>query len=130
MDTPQIMAAIAARTRSIPGIVGASYPADNYVRESPWAMVRQALRIPEIREKARYGAQIVTAPIEIVLLVVSSEDAPRDAARLDPLISPVLDAFDVSLTGGAAIRTLPGLEETEDAKLLQVWNEARVERGA
>src|SRR5690606_21465589 len=111
-DTPDVMWAIAQRLqedRTRFGIAGASYPALDHVPESPWAMVRQSLRIPAFYEKARFGKQIVSAPIEVVLLVVSSEENQRDAARLDPLITPVLDAFDVSLTGGAAIKTLPAL---------------------
>jgi hypothetical protein len=131
-DIPDIMRAVALRLhrdRARLTLEGANYPPRNDVPSSPWAMVRQSLRIPAIYEKARYGRQEVSVPIDIVVLVTAEQDNQRDAARLDPVISPILDTFDVSRTGGAAIRTLPDLQETDTAKLRQIWNQARVERG-
>lgn len=123
-----LMDAIAARLRDLPGLPGASYPADNQLPASPWIMVRQADE-PTRYEKQRFGAQLVTAYIDVVILVASSRETPRDQARLDGLPEIVLDAFDMSLTGGTAAELVPALVETPGDDLRRLWTEAAVERG-
>lgn len=126
MDTPDLMAAIASRVATIAGIEGASYPALNYVPRSPWAMIRQSMTIPTTYEKRRMGQQVVFPAIDVVLLVMSDETRPGDAARIDGLIAPVLDLFDANAVGGNVNYALPGL----DGEVDRVWNVANVQRVA
>lgn len=126
MDTPDLMAAIASRVATIPGIAGASYPALNHVPSSPWAMIRQSMTIPTTYEKARLGQQVVLPAIDVVILVKSDEKRPGDAARIDRLIVPVLDLFDANDAGGNVNNVLTALDGTVD----RIWNVANVRRVA
>jgi hypothetical protein len=121
MDTADLMEAIAGKVSTIPGLAGASYPALNYVPESPWAMVRESAYGQTVYDKRRAGEQVVSASIDVVLLVTSSEKRPGDAAKLDRYIAPVLDLFDENLVGH-----ISNAVDLPDVK--RVWKEARVRR--
>lgn len=124
---PLVMAAIADRLGGIPGLVaGASYPPENHVPASPWIMVRQGDE-PALVEK-RPGRSLVTAYVDVLVLVASSEDTPRDQARLDGIPEVILDAFDASLTGGSAEELVPSLETPSGAVLNRLWTDATISR--
>lgn len=122
-----LMAAVADRLNEMPELAGASYPPLDHVPESPWAMVRQADE-PTTYAKRRFGAQEATVYLDVILLVASSRETPRDQARLDGLPERVLDVFDASLTGGSAAELVPSLVPPPGADLHRLWNEAQVSR--
>lgn len=128
MNTGELLTAIAGRIERDKvrlGLQGVSYPALNTVPASPWAMVRTSPVAPSSIEKARAGLQIVRPRIDIVLLVVSDNSRPADAARLDGLIEPILDMFDANANGGNVNHAFTGLlSESVD----QIWHEAFIRR--
>lgn len=128
MDVPDLMAALATQIARIPGLNGrAYYPARVLVEKSPTVMIRQSNEQPTTYEKARLGLQVVRASIDVVILVAPTEnnDRPRDEAKIDTLISPILDLFDASASGGSVNDRLPGLDGHVDA----VWHTATIKRG-
>jgi len=125
MDIPALMQAIAERIAQIPDLPGASYPALNAVPKSPWAMVRQSPQQPTRYTKGRAGVQVVLPMIEVVLLIESQLDKPREEARLDPLIAQVLDALSLGPDGKAYDDLLPNLPGHVD----RIWSDATVQRG-
>lgn len=97
MNPSDLLTAIAAKVNTIPGLTGgAHYPALNVVERSPTAMIRLSPLQPTMPENARFGQQVWTIYVDVMLLVDSNETRPGDAARLDPLIPKVLDLFDPS----------------------------------
>lgn len=119
------IAAVIERNRVALGLEGVSYPVINHVPASPWAMVRQSTVQPYFVEKRRAGLQVVSLPVDLVLLVASSEQRPGDAARLDRVIEPVLDLFDANANGGDVNHAFTGvLAESVD----RIWQQARVRR--
>lgn len=130
MDIGDLMEAIADRIdakKTSLGLQGVSYPSENHVAKSPWLMVRQSLTAPTQVAKQRAGLQVVNPAIDLVALVVSSENRPGDAARLDGLVHPLLDLFDANANGGNVNYAFTGLL-TENVD--RVWNEAMVRRAA
>ena len=125
---PLVMAAIADRLQGIGGFsAGVSYPPENHVPASPWIMVRQADEPAQVEK--RPGRSLVTAYVDVVALVASSEETPRDQARLDGIPEIILDAFDMSLTGGSAAELVPSLIVPSGAVLNRLWTDATVTRG-
>lgn len=121
MDTLELMRAIADRidaNKEALKIEGVSYPPINTVPKSPWAMVRTSQAIPSTVEKARLGQQVWLPAIDVVVLVRSDVKRPADAARLDAVLTPLLDLFDASHEGGAMNTLMPGLSGHVD----RVWN--------
>lgn len=125
MDIPDVMASIATRIAQIPTLPGASYPALDRVPQSPWAMVRQSPQQPTRYVKARAGKVQVLPMIEVVLLIVSDLNKPREEARLDPLIGQVLDALSLGPDGDSYGVLMPDLPDHLD----RVWDDATVQRG-
>lgn len=128
MDVPDLMTEIAAQIARIPGIEGrAYYPGPDKLEHSPTIVVRQSNERPTTYSKARLGLQVVTASVEVMVLVEKVEDGekPRDEAKIDTLIAPILDLFDVSAEGGSVNARLPGLSGHVD----RLWHDATVKRG-
>lgn len=126
MDTPQIMAAIAARIAEIPGVAGASYPSLNSIPASPWVMVLDGSQAgPSVYQRSMDG-QEVRAQVTIRILVKSHKDRPREASKIDSLVAPILDALDPRQYGGVANAVLTDL----DGHLDRIWDTATVVRGS
>lgn len=125
MDTLELMRAIADRidaNKEALKIEGVSYPPINTVPKSPWAMVRTSQAIPSTVEKARLGQQVWLPAIDVVVLVRSDVKRPADAARLDAVLTPLLDLFDASNADGATNTLFPGLDGHVD----RVWDAANI----
>lgn len=126
MDTPDVLAAVAKRIndhKAALGLAGVSYPQDNTVPASPWVMIRQSRTLPTTYTK-RSALQMVQLNIEVIVLVVSQEETPREEARLDALVDPILDLFDANATGGNINHAFPDLLEPVD----RIWDAATVIR--
>lgn len=123
MDVPDLMAAYAGRVRLLPALAGVSYPVENRVPASPWAMVKQSDQRPTEYEK-QAGRQLVRAFIDIVVLVESQEETPREQTKIDTLVTPILDLFDANAVGGNINNAFPDLPEPID----RVWLNATVQR--
>lgn len=116
----RILHTVALTVDDLPGLTGgAHYPARNVVERSPVAMIRQSLLFPTVVDMARFGHAIWFPMIDVVLLVAGTDKEPQQAARLDPLIPAVLDAFDPS-------RTEVPLQDVVN----RWWKEPRIRRGA
>jgi hypothetical protein len=129
MDVPELMAAMATQLAQLPGIGGrAYYPPPNRIVHSPTIVIRQSNERPTTYEKARAGQQVVLANIDVTILVekVNDREKPRDEAKIDALISPALDLFDMSDVGGSVNVRLPGLDGHVD----RIWHTATVQRGS
>lgn len=124
MDTPDLLDAVVTRLGLLADLAGASR-VQNRVPASPWAMVMQSTRRPTVYEK-QAGRQVVRPFIDVVILVASQEETPREQTRIDTLISPVLDLFDANAVGGNINHAFPDLPGAID----RIWNEATVERYA
>lgn len=128
MDVPDLMRELAVQIARIPELGGrAYYPALNQVETSPTVMIRQSNEQPTTYEKARLGQQVVLPRIDVVILVVQIKDneRPRDESLIDTLITPILDLFDASASGGSVNDRLPGLKGHVD----RVWHTASIKRG-
>lgn len=125
MDVPTLMNAIVARLDLLPGLAGASR-SDNDFPASPWAFVRESHNTPTRYVKARAGVVEVLPMIDVVILVKSQMDQPREEVRIDPLIAQVLDLFDLRATGG----TVNDLMDELPGHVDRVWHDASVVRGA
>ncbi len=124
VTVPDLMTAMVARLNLLPLLAGASRP-DNDFPESPWAFVRESHQTPTRYEKARAGEQVVYPMIDVVILVKSQAEQPREETRIDPLVNQVLDLFDVNAYG-TVNDMMPSLSGHVD----RVWHEAPVVRGA
>jgi len=125
MDVPDLMAAIATRIRLVPGIAGVSYPMENRVPHSPWVMVKQSDQRLTVYEK-QAGRQVVHSFIDAIVLVKSQEETPREQTRIDTLVTPILDLFDVNAVGDNINLAFPELPGPVD----RVWLNATVQRYA
>lgn len=125
MDVPDLGIAYAARIRLIPDFAGVSYPIRNDVPSSPWVMVKQSDQRPTVYEK-QAARQVVHAFIDVVILVKSQEETPREQTKIDTLIAPVLDLFDANAVGGNINQAFPNLPDPID----RVWQDATVQRFA
>jgi hypothetical protein len=125
MDVPDLMAAYATRVRLIPDFAGVSYPIRDTVPASPWAMIKQSDQQATIYEK-QAGRQVVMPFIDIVILVKSQEETPREQTKIDTLVTPVLDLFDANTVGGNINAAFPDLPGPID----RVWLNATVQRFA
>lgn len=129
LSTGELMAAIAARidaNKDSIGLQGVSYPPLNFVRSSPWLMIRQSITGMTQVTKERAGQQVVRPSIDLVALVVADPNKPNEASRLDSLQHPLLDLFDANAAGGNVNYAFSGLlTKSVD----RVWNEALVRRG-
>lgn len=129
MDTLELMRAIANRIdahKSALRIEGVSCPPINTVPRSPWAMVRTSATFPTTVEKARLGQQVWLPSIDVVVLVRSDQKRPADAARLDHVLTPLLDLFDMENADPATNTLFPGIGGHVD----RVWNVAQVRQMA
>lgn len=130
MDLGELMQAIATRIdqrKDVIGLEGVSYPALNTVPRSPWLMVRQSMTAPTAINKERAGQQVVHPGIDLVVLVTSDIKRPGDAARLDPLLHPLLDLFDANANGGNVNNAFAGIL---DKNVDRVWTNATSSRVA
>lgn len=94
MTATELMQAMAERLRRAEiGLAGVSFPPENYVAASPWAMVRLADLGGFSLSWRRAAEQIVNAPVDVVVYINYSGDFSRDAARLYPLIEQIVDLF-------------------------------------
>lgn len=125
MDTPDLMAAIAQRLALITDFAGVSYPARNDIPRSPWVMVKQSDTRPTIYEKKAARQQVMPF-IDVLILVKSQAETPREQAKIDTLISPVLDLFDANAVGGNINRAFPDLPDPVG----RIWLNATVQRQA
>lgn len=121
------MASVIKAKKTSLGLEGVSSPAINNIPASPWCMIRQSMAMPSFVEKSRAGKQLVMPQIDIVLLVVSDEQRPGDASRLDGLIDPILDLFDANAYGGNVNTAFTGLL---DESIDRVWQSAQIRRMA
>lgn len=126
MDTPDLLKAIARRVAQVPGVAGASYPELNAVPASPWVMVIDGNQDGASVVEREFDGQTVRARITIRVLVVSQKDRPREATKIDTLVTPILDALDPAALGVAPNELLPGLPATLD----RIWDTASVVRGS
>ncbi len=109
----------------MPVFAGVSYPIRDDVPAGPWAMVRQSELRPTVYEK-RPGRHLVKPFIEVLILIPSHLETPREQAKLDPLPTQVLDLFDANTVGGNINHAFPDLPGPID----RVWNDATVQRQA
>lgn len=126
MDMPEVWMAVANRIAKVPGVMGASYPQLNEVPASPWVMVIDGNAAgPTTIRRGMNGLQEVSGRGTIRILVKSQADRPREATKIDSLITPILDALDPGLLGGNANALLPELSDTLD----RIWDDVAIVRG-
>lgn len=128
MDIPDLLTEMATQIARLPALNGrAYYPARERVDQSPTVFLRMANDIPTRYTKARAGRQIVYPMIEIMVMVekVLGPSKPQDEAKIDQLIGPILDMFDVTQGTDNINDRLPGLEGSVD----RVWYDATIKRG-
>lgn len=103
MTITELLAAMRDRLQrlEIPGLEPdmVFYPAVNGVPGSPCAMLRMRRDQSTAMERTRAAGQMFTVGVEVIVLVAATTNTPRDEARIDPLIHPIIDAFDPDATG-------------------------------
>lgn len=132
IDLPDVMRAIAARLRAtIPGLYqdsfgGVQYPAPNSIPGSPYIVILDGAQAGPTTVRRTLDGHEVQGRITVRILVKTQKDRPREASRIDALITPVLDALDPVIHGGSANHVLPTL----DGHIDRVWDDATVIRGS
>ena len=70
MEVQDLMAAMATRLATIPGIAGASYPPPSSLPASPWIMVRLSDEPTQV-QMTSFGKQTVLPQIDALLLIAA-----------------------------------------------------------
>lgn len=109
---------------SLPGLMGISAPPLNDVPSSPWMMIRPARDLPNRYVRSRARGQMVDFPIEVILLVATNGEQPREEARLDPLIPLVIDA----VTPEACDMDIADILKVNSSEIDHLYTEVVVER--
>lgn len=128
MTIPELMIAIATRLKAVE-IAGLDptaihYPPANLLPITPALMIRQRREAPATITRSRAAGQVINVDVELVVLVKASTSSPRDEARLDTLIAPIVDAFDPDATG-QDIGDMLGVDSSE---IDHVWNDVTISR--
>ena len=96
MDVPELLTAMAARLREVPGIASAHYPAPNYLEAADcpavvlyWGGDQDTLIEPDMNEETWLPA------IMARVMVPREGDTPQEFARIDELLTPIVDAFPI-----------------------------------
>ena len=103
MTIPELLIAIRDRLQrvEIAGLDPAAifYPPIAGVPVSPCVMIRMKRDQSTVVERSRAAGQMISVGVEIIILVAASTNSPRDEARIDPLIAPIIDTFDPDASG-------------------------------
>lgn len=128
MTIPELMIAIANRLKAVEiaglNVDAIHYPIVNTLDITPAVMIRQRREDPTRVTRQRAAGQTIDVGIEIIVLVKATDNQPRDEARIDPLIAPIIDAFDPDASG-EDIGDMLGVNSDE---IDHVWSEAVVTR--
>ena len=99
LTVPVILTAMAARIRKVDGIVDAFYPAKNQVQNSP-AVALYWSGPQNTRIEHGTGGQMWIVSVKAqVLGNRQGNDTPAEFARVDNLLTPIVDAFAVDPDG-------------------------------
>lgn len=97
MDVPELLTAMAARLREVPGVASAHYPAPNYLdgSECP-AVVLYWGGDQDTQIGPDFNTDETWLPMLTARVMVPREgDTPQEFARIDALLTPIVDAFPV-----------------------------------
>lgn len=102
MDLPRVIRGMASVIREVPGVAAAHYPAPDALETSPvvvlfWGGTDEATTIDHGPD------QLWVAMVLARVLVTHQGDTPSEYARIDELITPIVDAFATDASDETAI---------------------------
>lgn len=96
INVPELLTAMAARLEDVNGIASAHYPAPNYIDASEcpavvlyWGGDQDTLIEPDMNEETWLPA------IMARVMVPRDGDTPQEFAKVDALLTPIVDAFPI-----------------------------------
>ena len=97
MNVPELLTAMAARLREVPGIASAHYPAPNYLEAADcpavvlyWGGDQDTTIEPDFNTDETWLPAIMAR-----VMVPREGDTPQEFATVDALLTPIVDAFPV-----------------------------------
>ena len=112
MIVPDVLAAMAARIGQVAGVADAFYPAKNQLAGTPAVALYWNGPLNTRIEHTTGGQMWIVSLKAQVLGNRMGNDTPAEFARVDNLITPIVDAFAIDPDGHGANAILPGLPDT------------------
>lgn len=109
MNATELLTAMAARIRTIPGVAACHYPPPSSLQTSPTVVLFWGGPAGETTIAHNANYQLWTVPVTARILVTAEGNTPREFGRIDALITPLVDAFTVNSDPNALATDLPGL---------------------
>lgn len=96
---PELITDLATVMRTVPGIAAAEYPAPNVIDVSPTVVFYWGKGEDNRVIHQSAGHQVWEGAILARILVTHQNDTPSEFARIDDLVTPIIDLFGIDQDG-------------------------------